>query len=371
MDDHENKAPYPESPSEILRLAMKLRGWSQIELAFVLGQKNAAGINQILSGKRGISPEMAKMLASAFDMPAWNFAVAQAGWELQQAADPDSGVSARARVQSEYPLREMIKRGWIQEAGDLEAQLCGFFNVSTLSEIPRLAHAAKRTEVTDIPGPQLAWLFRVRQIASEMPTPPFSRSKLESAVERMKLMLGDPEEARHIPRILHECGVRFVIVEALPGSKIDGVCLWLNANSPVVGLSLRFDRIDNFWFVLRHECSHVLHGHGQDAAIVDSELDAGDQDVNEQERIANCDAAEFCVPQAKIQSFYLRKKPLFAERDVLAFAKLTKVHPGLVVGQLQKLVGRYDLHRKHLVTIRNHVAHAALVDGWGDVIPVG
>ena len=48
--------------------------------------------------------------------------------------------------------------------------------------------------------------------------------------------------------------------EALPSSKIDGVCLWLDQHSPVIGMSLRFDRIDNFWFVLGHEIEHALKG---------------------------------------------------------------------------------------------------------------
>jgi len=163
-----------------------------------------------------------------------------------------------------------------------------------------------------------------------------------------------------------------VIVEGLPGSQIDGVCFWLDSASPVIGMSLRFDRIDNFWFVLRHECAHVLHGHGQDEAILDVEMDRAPVGaVNEEESVANNEASEFCVPQQKMQSFYLRKNPFFAERDVLAFAKIMKVHPGLVVGQLQRIVGRYDLLRRHLVNVRNHISGSALVDGWGDVIPVG
>jgi HTH-type transcriptional regulator/antitoxin HigA len=360
------------SPADVVRSAMQERGWSQSDLAYVLGVKSAA-VNPILSGKRGISPEMAKALASAFNMPAETFALAQAEWELRHASDPDPGVIARARVQAEYPLREMMKRGWVGEestGAELEAQLCRFFNVASLADVPHLAHAAKKTEYSHIPAPQLAWLFRVRQIAREMPTPPYSQAPLASAVEQMNEMRGNPEEIRLIPRMLHEVGVRFVIVEGLPGSKIDGVCFWLDRQSPVIGMSMRFDRIDNFWFVLRHECSHVLHGHGQGAAIVDAELEQATKNVSEEETIANTDASEFCVPQSKIQSFYLRKKPLFAERDVLAFSKIMKVHPGLVVGQLQKITGRYDLLRRHLVAARGHIAGSALMDGWGDVIPV-
>jgi HTH-type transcriptional regulator/antitoxin HigA len=160
-----------------------------------------------------------------------------------------------------------------------------------------------------------------------------------------------------------------VVVESLPGSKIDGVCFWLDDNSPVIGMSLRFDRIDNFWFVLMHECAHVLHGHGRDAAIVDSELDMLTS-VNEEEAIANREAAAFCVPPDKLQSFFLRKKPFFAEIEVMAFAKRVGAHPGLVVGQLQRMLNRYDLLRRHLVTIRDQLARAMMMDGWGDTIPV-
>lgn len=366
----EPKADF-ESPADALRSWMEERGWSQTDLAYVLGV-NSATVNQILSGKRGVSPEMAKALAAAFNLPLDTFATLQARWELQAARDPDPSVTARARVQAAYPLREMMKRGWIGGEGrEIGEELCQFFEVKSLDAVPHLAHAAKRTAVDDIPAPQLAWLFRVRQIARELPAPRYSRDKLVEAVARMADMREAPEEARHVPRLLHEAGVRFVIVEGLPGSKIDGVCFWLDDKSPVIGLSLRFDRIDNFWFVLRHECAHVLHGHGRTAAIVDSDLGNRGVDISDEEKIADAEAAEFCVSQEKIRSFYLRKNPIFPERDVLAFAKIAHVHPGIVVGQLQRLIGRYDFLRRHLVGVRNHVSRTAPVDGWGDVFPVG
>jgi HTH-type transcriptional regulator/antitoxin HigA len=368
VEDGKNK-----TPAQVIREAMEAKGWQQTDLAFVLGQKNTAGVNQILAGKRGVSPEMAKMLASAFGLPAQTFAVAQAEWELQQAPEPDPTVASRGLFHSRYPLREMMKRGWIKEdaAGEeLETALCAFFNVTSILDVPRLSHAAKRTDSTQIPGPQLAWLFRVRQIAKEMPAPPYSRERLLDALERMKGMLTDPDEVRRIPRALLECGVRFVVVETLPSSKIDGVCFWLDKASPVIGMSLRFDRIDNFWFVLRHECAHVLHGHGQEVAIIDSDMEEPKKNVTAEESIADTEAGEFCVPSESIKSFYLRKNPFFSESDVLAFSKRMKVHPGLAVGQLQRITNRYDILRKHLVKVRHHLAASMMMDGWGDVVPV-
>jgi HTH-type transcriptional regulator/antitoxin HigA len=178
-----------------------------------------------------------------------------------------------------------------------------------------------------------------------------------------------------VPRILTESGIRFVIVESLTNAKIDGACLWLDDASPVIGMSMRFDRVDNFWFVLSHELAHVLEGHGKAAVMLDTELE-GDRagtglEIPEEERVANRAASEFCVPQDKLDRFIARKAPFFAERDLIGFARTAGVHPGLVAGQLQRHVGRYDLFRKHLVKIRDKVTPGAMVDGWGDVAPVG
>ena len=360
-------------PGAAVREAMERIGWSQPDLAFVAGVTTST-VNQIINGKRGISGNMAALLGRALDVPPERFAKLQAEWEVRQVDELDPIVGTRARVLSEYPLREMIKRGWIPasaSSAELELRMCKFFDVPSFDEVPHLSHAAKSTNYTHIPAEQLAWLFRVRQISKEIAVEGYSKEKLEGAVKAFSELRSEPESIRYVPRLLRDAGVRFVVVESLPGGKIDGVCLWLDAKSPVIGMSLRFDRIDNFWFVLRHECAHVLHGHGRDTGIVDVELDGDvDASTNDEERLANQNAAEFCVPSDKMQSFYLRKNPLFSELEVLAFAKRMDVHPGLVIGQLQRMTDRYDLLRRHLVEIRQHLAIAMMMDGWGDTVPV-
>jgi HTH-type transcriptional regulator / antitoxin HigA len=354
-----------KTPADALRTCMEWRGWSQPDLAYVLGV-NVATVNQIINGKRGISPDMAKALAVAFNVAVQSIAAVQAQWELDRARDPDPAVEARARVQTEYPLREMIKRGWLS-GENVEQELCQFFDVNNVNDVPHLSHAAKKTVQDDHPPAQLAWLHRVRQIANEMPTPPFTKAKLNSAIEQMHSMRASPEEVRHVPRLLHEAGVRFVVVEGLPSGKIDGACFWIG-DSPVIGMSMRFDRIDNFWFVLRHECSHVAHGHGKESAIIDTDIAGRAQsNISAEEKIADSEALNFCVAQEKFASFYARKAPIFSERDVIAFAGLNGVHPGLVIGQLQHKLGRFDFLRRHLVSVRNLILPSAMVDGWGDV----
>jgi len=371
MDGFSYQGDVPH-PGFYIREELDAREWSQRDLAYILGTPEQA-VNMIISGKRGISPEMAKALGDAFDVNPELFANLQRAYDMARAREPDPSVGRRARLQLAFPVREMIKRGWLQDtdAAMLEVQMAQFFEVANANDIPHLQHAARKTHYDETPPAQLAWLFRVRQIARSMTVIKYSEKALRDALLRLHGLLIDPEEARHVPRILAECGVRLVFVEGLPNAKIDGVCFWLDKNSPVIGLSLRFDRNDNFWFVLRHEIEHVLRRDGQTEEVIDVDILAtGDDQLPPEEVAANEAAADFCIAKSEMDSFIARKAPFFADRDVAGFARRMNVHPGLVVGQIQKRTKRWDLLRRHLVKIRAHVLPGAMVDGWGAPAPV-
>lgn len=363
-------------PGEYIAEELEARGWLQRDLAYILGIPEQ-GVNMIISGKRGISPEMAKALGEAFDVSPVFFSNLQNAYEMSRASAPDPGIARRALFQGVYPVREMIKRGWLDDTPVplLEAQLMRFFRKNDVCEIPYLAHAAKKKDYSETSPAQLAWLFRVRQICSEMIVPTYSEPKLREAVtEIFPRHMMDPEEVRHVPRILAECGVRFTIVETLPKALIDGVCFWLDGNSPMVGMSTRFDRIDNFWFVLRHELEHVLNGDGRgvpdEEVEVDVDLQGDAEGLPPEEVRANKAAANFCVPVDQMDSFYVRKAPFISERDVVGFARRVGRHPGIVVGQLQRRLERPEYLARLKVKVRHHVAPAAVVDGWGAPAPV-
>lgn len=373
------------TPGQLIADLLEERGWTQRTLAVVL-QKDETTINKIVAGKGAVTIETALALEDVFGVKADRFLELQRQYDLAVArlsAKPDKGRATRAALFGDLPISEMIKRGWIaaENQNDLkavEAGLVKFFGVSLLDEIEILPHAAKKTLVNTEPTPaQLAWLYRVKSIAEELLVPKYSQEALEAALPKLHALAVAPEEARHVPRILAECGVRFVIVQSLPAAKIDGVTFWLDDQSPVVGLSMRYDRIDHFWFVLRHELEHVRLGHGRhtSAMMLDADLEgerAGTGiDVPEEERLANAAAQDFCVPSQKMDGFIARKAPFFSERDMLGFAKVLGVHPGLVAGQLQHRTKRYDRFRQHLADILPHARTGAAVDGWGDVYPVG
>lgn len=371
------------TPGQFIKALLERKGWDQRVLAAVFGVEEAA-VSKLISGKRTVDAETAIVLSEVFGVEAERFLQLQKDYELAKARIetlPDPGRATRAQLFGQLPIAEMITRGWlkaesVRNVPQVESELAKFFGVDSVSNIEILPHAAKKTDTaTPVTPSQLAWIHRVKQIASEMVVPRFSRARTIAALETLQNLLMSAEEARKVPRILAECGIRFVIVESLKGAKIDGVCIWLNPDAPVIGMSLRYDRIDNFWFVLRHEIEHVLRGHGKDALILDAEIveinqSADDSGISESEAVANAAAADFCVPSKYMEQFITRKAPVVSKRDMLGFAKTIRVHPGIVAGQLQRKLGRYNLFHDYLTKVRSIVAPSAAIDGWGDIFPV-
>jgi HTH-type transcriptional regulator/antitoxin HigA len=366
----------------MIEAALEARGWTQRVLAKVIGLTENR-ISSIMNGKSAIDTELALNMQAVLGVNADELLKLQTSYELAKTQiefrlDPE--LTTRAKLFGELPVTEMINRGWLKGITDLRdaglnSALCNFFNVPSIDQIETLPHAPKKTGITEKATPvQVAWLYRVRQLALDLPAPKYSEAALRATLKKLRPLLISPEGARKVPRMMMECGIRYVIVESLPAAKIDGVCFWAGDNSPAIGMSLRYDRIDNFWFVLRHEIEHVLRGHGKAAVMLDAELEreraSTSGDIPEEERVANEAAADFCVPRAKLESFIARKSPMFAERDIRGFAATVQVHPGIIAGQLQHETGRYDLFRNHLAKIRSIVTPNAYADGWGNPAPV-
>lgn len=369
---------FAEPPGEIIREEMEAKGWTQTDLAFILGYSEQT-VNKLLNGKSGLSADLAKALAEAFGTSAALWAGLQKEWELRCARDPDQSIKARALMQGTYPVRAMIDRGWLERGSEqsvLEMQFMRFFEVNRMEDIQHLefAAAAKKTDEVEHSPEELAWLYRVRHIARSIEVAEYSESKLRDALTELRKLMLDPEDVRHVPEILAKAGVRFLIVEKIGNCKVDGVCTWIGDDEPVIGLSLRYPRMDNFWFVLIHECEHVLRGHGKDTkGIIDNLEGEGASDgegVAEEERVANAASLSFAVPRERVLSFYRRKKPYVSERDVIGFANLSEVHPAVVVGQIQYIKNDYAWLRKWLVSIKNHILPSSVVDGFGHAVEI-
>lgn len=354
-------------PGDILKEELAAREWSQQELADILGRPPRL-ISELIGGKRAITPETAIGLGAAFGSSPEYWMALETSYQLSKLRRSPEDIKRKASLYDKFPVREMVRKGWVDWSDDyaeLEQQVFRFFGIRSLSEEPVLPHAAKKTHTTQAATiEQTAWLFRVLSLAKTKTVKTFSPKKLRAALDSMKPLRMEPEDASKVAPLLESCGVVLVFVEPISSSKIDGACMWIG-DTPVVGMTLRYDRIDNFWFVLRHELEHVLNGDGKKEFILDLSVGEDNGTLPESEIVANAEAADFCTPQDELSSFIAKFSPYFSEERVLAFSRSVRVHPGLVVGQLQRKLNRHDFLRKHQVKIRQCVLSTGVTDGWG------
>lgn len=362
-------------PGAFIREELEERRWTQGDLASIMGRP-VETVNRIVTGKLTITPETARGLSAAFGTSAELWLNLEAAYQLSQVRQDDNTVARRARLFSIAPVKDMVKRGWIEPSNSIdvmEQQLIRFFKLSSVDEEPCIAAAASKATTYTVTKPaQRAWYFRVKQIAAELDAKPYSKKRLDAALGELRALATHPREVRHVPRILADAGVRFVVVEHLPKTKIDGATLWLDKNRPVIAISLRYDRIDGFWHTLAHELSHVLR---RDALSLDEDMISETYEAiaakPELERLAAEFAASFLVARDELDDFIQRVRPLYSKKKIQGFAQRIGVHPGIVVGQLQhrQEIG-YSHSREMLVKVRDVIVAAALTDGWGNRITV-
>ncbi len=354
-------------PGEFIRDEIEARGWSQSDLAEILGRPVQA-INEIIAAKKAITPETAQGLGDAFGTDAQLWLNLENSWQLSSVATEDTGVARRARLFGKGPIREMIRRNWIKDSKDLdvlESSVAGFFELPSIDAPPSLVFAAKKQSYGSISTAQTAWCYRAKQLSETLKAGTYAPNDIGDAIVKFRKLAASVEGVRRVPRVLADLGVRFVIVEQLKSTNIDGAAFWLDETSPVIALSMRYDRIDNFWFVLGHELAHIKNN---DRSVDESLVGTGAQPTEEKpayEKAADEMASTFLISERAMKEFILGNRPKYSKAAIEGFAKRLGVQPGIVVGQLQyRKEISYSHSREMLCPVRVHIINAALTDGW-------
>jgi HTH-type transcriptional regulator/antitoxin HigA len=334
-------------------------------------------ISNIINAKRALSPDVASNLAAAFGTTAQFWMNLETSYQLFSESHADGDIQRKAKLFSRAPVKDMIKRGWIEPSRDiavLETRVREFLEIDSLDEECRLVYAAKKsTSVAN--SSQVAWVYRAKKIARGIHAAKFASKSFAATLATLKGLRANPEDVRHVPRVLAEGGVRLVLIEGLSKGRIDGATLWLDDVSPVIVLSMRYDRIDHFWFALLHESGHVHNGDARDGKpVLDVDL-VGDHAVpfeekTEIEKRADLFAEKFLVEKNEMENFISRYRPLYSKQKIKNFAARIGVHPAIVLGQLQHRKEVDWTHsREMLVKVRDTLISSALTDGWGHNLP--
>src|SRR5258707_11413058 len=121
-------------PGEYVQDELNARGWTQQDLADILNRPLVA-VNQIIKGKRAITPETAKGLAAAFGTSAELWMNLESRYQLFRTAFEEKTVTRRATLYAKFPVKEMMRRGWVSTTKDfdkLERSFCAFFSISKI-----------------------------------------------------------------------------------------------------------------------------------------------------------------------------------------------------------------------------------------------
>lgn len=359
--------PFP--PGEYLQEEIDARGWTIDDLVEITGISRRQVFN-VLQAKSGVTPESAKAFAEAFGQDAQTWMNLQAAYELANIAQEDREIARKAKMFNKVPVRELKRRGWLANTDDtnkLELAICALLGIKSIDDEPNLSVAARKGTPYDADtAAQVAWYCRCAKLAEGVAAARYSDSNWQPGVEKLLLLAANEPDIRVVPKTLAEMGIRLVLVQSLKHTKIDGVALWLDSQKPVIALSLRYDRIDNFWFTLMHEMMHIRY---RDQSPVDVDVYEVCDDLPEIEKRANSGASNFLIPDDKLTSFINRMHPHYYQTRVVQFAQARAVHPGIVVGQLHRRGKlKYSQLRKLLVKVREHIIGSALTDGWQNAL---
>jgi len=288
-------------------------------------------VSEVLAGKRDITMQMARALHEHLGIPA--SVLLQRSDEV---AEDDSSKISWDR----FPIPALIDAGWIRREGrkpdSPEALLAplaksggGLKACSALFRKTRSPRANAKTDSYAL----IAWCWYVRAQANAIKlkgkyrkgsiTPEFLRelSKLSRAED-------GPLQAQ---KFLSKHGIALIAVKHLPRTYLDGAALKRDDGAPIVAVTLRFDRIDHFWFCLFHELAHVAKhlDDGSESFFDDLSLDASD----DKEKEADEYAQDGLIPGSAWEDFYAGGD--FSPLSVINFADKLGVHPAIVAGRVR------------------------------------
>ncbi len=307
-------------------------------------------ISEVLSRKRQLSLSMIRRLHSGLGIPA---DVLIGGTEIGQSIIGEQPVMDYTK----FPLKEMLERGCFGDFKGTGQSLKDYAEDLALKFmhglLPKQAEPAflraplHQRGTRDADGHALlAWRLCVIKKARANPAQRDYKKGVITArwlkdLARLSVFEDGPRLAREQ---LGLAGITLVVEPHFKGTYLDGAAM-LDKGRPIVAMTLRHDRLDNFWFVLMHELAHVAKHLDEAHPLFTDNLDSTDeQDRKECE--ADDMAGEALIPQVAWEKSAARTSHLSA--DVVALAEKLGVHPAIVAGRVRHETKNFRLLARQL-----------------------
>lgn len=343
-------------PGEILKAELIERGIKQRIFAGDLGMA-ANQMNEILKGKRNISPEVAILIESALGIEAIFWMNLQASYDINRAR-LDAEIAKKAEnIKNWKTLKNNIPFTYFRKEkilnGDPETDIetiCSIYSLINAQDIlssNQLSglHRFKKSSAHQIDEKNLTgWVRYVEFLASQQKVKSFDFNNQEQLIETLRNVFSQKNILQKIEKLLAEFGIKFIVQKKPDKVPVDGITFWSNEH-PVIAITQRYSRLDNLAFTIMHEVGHIFLHLKKDKTkqfIDDVESSKGGQVQEEKE--ANTFAEDQLIPRNMWKNFMLATEE-FNSTAIKDFAKTVNIHPAIALGRLKKEQHEYYRRR--------------------------
>lgn len=326
-------------PGDILQEELDARGWRQEDLAEILGM-SLKSVNQLIKNKQSITIETAKLLGSAFDVSPqfWLNLDTNYRLRLQNNGNTQKDVEIKSLIYSYMPVKEMVEKGWLDKwnsTNELIGQVKDFWDIKKLdfsflekTQLPSLRKSDAYRQFNKYYA--LTWFKMAQHGAKKFTVPKYSRKKLETITKQFHRYTMLKTGVTNLINDLNNVGIKFFVLPHLQKTYIDGASFWDKSN-PVIVYTMRYDRIDNFWFTVAHEIGHI-EKHLKNKS--DFFIDNLDYITTDKEKEAN-EYASLLLKVQEILEYFAPYEKYVSEVRVVNCSIELGVHPAVIVGVLQ------------------------------------
>lgn len=344
IEDYERKIVPPVVPDPIEAILFRLdqAGLARKDLISYIG--SAPKVSEVLARKRPLSLTMIRRLHQGLGIPAdVLISGAEAGEAVLEAPEIDY---------TRFPLKEMLDRGCFGSFSGNAARLKDHAEDLMRSFLRGLSPNSAQPALMRAPMHQrgarqmddaalLAWRLCVLKKSRAIDlSRGYKKGVITARWLRELARLSSFQEGPKLAReYLERAGIALVVEPHFKGTYLDGAAM-LDQGRPIVALTLRHDRLDNFWFVLLHELAHVARHLDEGHPFFADDLDSTDK-ADRQEAEADAMASEALIPASEWASADIKVSP--TPKNAEAIADRLNIHPAIIAGRIRHEQGNYRL----------------------------
>ncbi|MCS5707786.1 ImmA/IrrE family metallo-endopeptidase [Candidatus Berkiella cookevillensis] len=319
------------TPIEAIQFRMEEQNLKQNDLIPYIGSKSK--VSEILSGKRKLTVPMIRALNEYLKIPAEIL--------IQESNKRINKIEMHDMEFSQFPFKEMLERKWISETKEtikttpqkvVEHFLQPIGGLAPQSVMWRKSFNIEKEGKSHLYG-LIAWSARVILLAAQIKVSDYDHNLITKDFLKEIAKLSQYEQGPLLAiEKLAKHGIKLIFQKHLSKTHLDGGCFLDKEGKPVIGITLRYDRIDYFWHTLLHELAHIYkHLNNNDDIFLD-EFDIEDnKDLKERE--ADLIAKESFIPKTvwkRSDAFNFQ-----TNKSIIELARTLSIHPAIVAGRIR------------------------------------